>query len=55
MVLFLIDESVCITKGANRVISLLDYFFLNSGLKEKTVYMHADICSGQNKNTAMLH
>jgi len=55
MVLFLIDESVCITKGANCVISLLDYFFLNFGLKEKTVYLHADNCSGQNKNNAMLH
>ena len=55
MVLFLIDESVCVMKGANRVISLLDYFFLNSGLKEKTIYLHTDICSGQNKNNAMLY
>jgi len=34
MVVFLLDEATVVGKGANCVISLLDYFFDNYGLKE---------------------
>ena len=54
MAVFLIDEEVEISKGANTVISLLDYFFDNIGLHESRVQLHADNCSGQNKNNAMM-
>ena len=52
---YLIDESVCIGKGADCVISLLHHFFENFGIGEKHLHLHADNCSGQNKNSAMLH
>lgn len=51
---FLIDEGVSVGKGADCVISLLHFFFENFGLGEVTVHLHADNCSGQNKNSAML-
>ncbi len=51
---FLIDEYHCSTKGANSVISYLDYFFENFGLGECTVHLHCDNCSGQNKNKYMI-
>ncbi len=35
-------------KGANAIISMLDHFFDYHGL-------HADNCSGQNKNSTMVH
>ncbi|XP_064646156.1 uncharacterized protein LOC135499340 [Lineus longissimus] len=54
MVIFLLDEATIVTKGANCVISLLDYFFDNYGLKEAELHLHADNCSGQNKNNAMV-
>ena len=50
---FLIDESVDTGKGANAVISMLHFFFEFYGLGEKSVLLHADNCSGQNKNTIM--
>lgn len=55
MVLFLVDEATVVSKGANGVISMVDYFFENYGLKETILYLHADNCSGQNKNNAMIH
>lgn len=55
MVLFLLDEAVETGKGANTVISLLDFFLEDYGLKEVACHLHADNCSGQNKNNAMLH
>ena len=51
---FLIDEGVSVGKGADCVISLLHFFFENFGLGETNVHLHADNCSGQNKNSAML-
>lgn len=51
---FLIDEASSINKGSNSVISYLDYYFSKYGLGETDVDLHADNCSGQNKNRFML-
>ena len=51
---YLIDESDFLEKNANTVISLLDHFFSNHGLGEKSVYLTADNCVGQNKNNALI-
>lgn len=51
---FLTDEAGECGKGANAVISRLHYFFANLGLGERVVYLHADNCTGQNKNNTML-
>ena len=55
MVLFLLDEAMQTGKGANTVISMVDFFLENYGLKEVSCHLHADNCAGQNKNNAMLH
>ena len=47
---FIIDEASDTGKGANIVVSMLDFFFSHYGLDECTVSLHADNCSGQNKN-----
>ena len=51
---FLADEAGGCGKGANAVISQLEYFFCHHGLGEKDVFLHADNCVGQNKNNTML-
>ena len=51
---FVIDEASDVGKGANTVVSMLDYFFNHHGLGETTVTMHADNCTGQNKNNTMM-
>lgn len=51
---FLVDESHCTSKGANSVISYLDFFFDNFCLGECSVHLHCDNCSGQNKNRFMI-
>ena len=51
---FLTDESGEVGKGANSVISRLHYFFDVHGLGETDVYLHADNCTGQNKNNAVV-
>jgi hypothetical protein len=51
---YLIDEADFLEKNANTVISLLDHFFSNHGLGEKSVYLTADNCVGQNKNNALI-
>lgn len=51
---FLTDEAGECGKGANNVVSRLHYFFETHGLGEKTVYLHADNCTGQNKNNCMV-
>ena len=51
---FLADESGEVGKGANAMISLLHFFFHMHGLGEKHVHIHADNCTGQNKNNAVI-
>lgn len=51
---FLGDEAGACGKGANVVVSQLDYFFNHHGLGEKEVFLHADNCTGHNKNSCML-
>jgi len=51
---YLIDEADFLEKNANTVISLLDHFFTYHGLGEKSVYLTADNCVGQNKNNALI-
>ena len=51
---FIIDEASDTGKGANTVVSMLDFFFSHHGLGEATASLHADNCSGQNKNTTMV-
>ncbi len=51
---YLIDEADFLDKNANMVISLLDHFFANHGLGEKSVCLTADNCVGQNKNNSVL-
>ena len=47
---YLIDEASDVGKGANTTISYVHHFFQNHGLGEMHVHLHADNCSGQNKN-----
>ena len=52
---FVIDEASDTGKGANTVVSLLDYYFCHYDLGEATASLHADNCCGQNKNNTMVH
>ena len=51
---FLCDEAGECGKGANVVASRTHYFLKNHGHGEKTVYLHADNCTGQNKNSTVI-
>ena len=51
---YLIDEGMVSGKGANTVISLIHHALENYGLGEEKLHLHADNCSGQNKNNAMI-
>ena len=51
---FLTDEAGDCGKGANAVVSRIHYFFDHHGFGEKDVYLHADTCTGQNKNSCMM-
>ena len=51
---YLIDEAGTVGKGANATISYVHHFFARHGLGEKHVHLHADNCSGQNKNNYFL-
>lgn len=51
---YLIDESACISKGPNAVVSFLDHFFSQYSMGEEHVQLHCDNCVGQNKNNTML-
>ena len=42
-------------KGANVIISLVHHFFATYGLGESVAHLHADNCSGQNKNRYMMN
>ena len=47
---YLIDEASDVGKGANTTISYLHHYFEIHGLGETRAHLHADNCSGQNKN-----
>uniref|UniRef100_U9TR14 DUF7869 domain-containing protein n=1 Tax=Rhizophagus irregularis (strain DAOM 181602 / DAOM 197198 / MUCL 43194) TaxID=747089 RepID=U9TR14_RHIID len=51
---YLIQENENVGKGADAVISLVHHYFKTHGLGEKYLIVHADNCSGQNKNNAMI-
>lgn len=51
---YLIDEAFNTGKGANTVISLLHHFLGHHSLGELQLSLHADNCSGQNKNNMVL-
>lgn len=51
---YLIDESHSCGKGANVVISYIHHFLDNYGLGEMDLFLHADNCAGQNKNSFMI-
>ena len=51
---FMLDESINTGKGSNCVVSMLHYFFEKYGVDECDVHLHADNCSGQNKNSCMM-
>ena len=54
-IFYLIDEGMSIGEGANSIISYLHHFSQPHGLGEKTTHLHADNCTGQNKNNYVLH
>ena len=41
-------------KGSNAIISMLHHFFATHSLGESNIQLHADNCSGQNKNRFVL-
>ena len=49
---FLCNEAGDCGKGANTVVSQLHYYLENHGMGETDMYLHADNCTGQNKNMA---
>ena len=51
---YLIDEASDVGKGANTTISYVHHYFQNHGIGETRVHLHADNCSGQNKNNCFL-
>ena len=51
---YLIDEAHACGKGGNTVISYLHHYFESHGLKVDNLHLHADNCSGQNKNSFVI-
>ena len=51
---YLIDEAMETGKGANTVVSLLHHFLAHHAVGEVELRLHADNCSGQNKNNTVL-
>ena len=50
---YLIDECFNIGKGANTIISMIHHFFEHPAFGKTKVHLHADNCTGQNKNRFM--
>ena len=51
---YLVGECVNRSKGSSGVISYLHHLFESFGIGEKTIHLHCDNCSGQNKNRYVL-
>ena len=51
---YLIDEASDTGKGANTVVTLLHHFLGHHSLGECELALHADNCTGQNKNNTVL-
>lgn len=51
---YLIDEASDVGKGANITIRYVHHYFENHGLGKTQAHLHADNCSGQNKNNYFL-
>ena len=51
---YLIDEAFNVGKGANSIISMFHHFLHHHGFGESSLHIHADNCSGQNKNRFMM-
>ena len=51
---YLINEATSVGKGANSTISMVHHYFTHHGLGETRAHLHADNCSGQNKNNFFL-
>ncbi|MCG8622471.1 MAG: hypothetical protein MJE68_10825, partial [Proteobacteria bacterium] len=49
-----IDEAENPGKGADCVISLIHHYFVTQTKGERAAYLHADNCTGQNKNNAVI-
>ena len=52
---YLIDEDENPGKGADCTISLVHHYLEKYGCGEKNLQLHADNCTGQNKNNAVIH
>ena len=50
----MIDEAVNTGKGSNAIISMAHHYLDTYGLGESSLQLHADNCSGQNKNRYVL-
>ena len=51
---YLIDEAEVVGKGADVVISMLDHFLKNHWEPRAVLLLHADNCTGQNKNNLVI-
>ena len=49
-----IGENGFRSHGPNTVLSLIHHYFLHYGMHEREVFLHADNCTGQNKNKTVL-
>ena len=52
--LFILLSKFHLGKGANSVISMLNYYIEKHGLHATNIHLNADNCSGQNKNNAVI-